>query len=49
MDFIIVKVFSNLNDAMINLDLSEETFSNVDFPVLKENFLTLNTKNPKYL
>lgn len=37
-DLIIIKVFSNLNDAMINLDLSKVTFSNVDFPVLKEKF-----------
>lgn len=39
LDLIIVKIFSNLNDAMINLDLSEEAFSNVDFPVLKEKFV----------
>lgn len=33
------KGLSNLNGAMTNLDLSEETFNNDDFPVLKEKFV----------
>lgn len=33
------KGLSNLSDAVINLDLSEETLSNDDFPVLKEKFV----------